>query len=75
MGTQRGQTIGALPWLVRRNASTIDFCPALAALVNPVQNIIFLTIYIFTLLVPTAQQPGQVGLLGHLSLCLWIYLS
>jgi hypothetical protein len=37
--------IGVLPWLVRwtRLAGTIDFCPALAALVSSLKNIIFLT--------------------------------
>jgi hypothetical protein len=32
---------GVLPWLFwwTRRAGTIDFCPALAALVSPVQNI------------------------------------
>jgi hypothetical protein len=46
-------------WLVRwpHHAGTIDFCPALAALVNPVQNIIFLTANFFNLLVPVAQGP------------------
>ncbi len=33
--------------------STIDFCPALAALVSPVQNIIFLTAHFFPLLFPS----------------------
>ncbi len=67
MGTQRGQMIPFLPWLVRwtRRAGTNRFCPALAALVSPVQNIIF------TLLVHIAQQPGPAGVLGRLSLCLW----
>ncbi len=51
------------------SACTIDFFPALAALVSPVQNIIFL-IHFFTLSVPFAEQPGQAGLLGRLSLCL-----
>jgi hypothetical protein len=46
------------------------FCHALAALVSPVQNI-FLAAHFFTLLVPTAQQPGQAGVLGRLSLCFW----
>ncbi len=41
MGTQRVQMKGVLPWLVRwaRHARTRDFCPALAALVSPVQNV------------------------------------
>jgi len=43
MGTQRGHMIGVLPWLVgwTRRAGTKDFCPALAALVSQIQNIIF----------------------------------
>jgi hypothetical protein len=63
MGTQRVQMKGVLPWLVRwtRRAGTIDFCHALAALVSPVQNIIFLT--------STFYSPGQAGVLGRLSLC------
>jgi hypothetical protein len=38
-----------LPWLVRWTcrAGTIDFCPAWAALVSPVQNIIFLAVHFF----------------------------
>jgi hypothetical protein len=63
---------GFLPWLIRWTcrASTRDLCPALAALVNPVQNIVFLPVQFFTLLVPIAQQPGQAGVLGRLSLYL-----
>jgi hypothetical protein len=36
MGTQRVQIKGVLPWLVRwtRRAGTIDFCPALAAVLQ-----------------------------------------
>ncbi len=73
MGTQRVQMIGVHPWLVRwtRRAGTIDFCPALAAQVSPVQNIIFLIVHFFTFFVPIAQQPRQAGVLGRLSLCLW----
>jgi hypothetical protein len=39
-----------LPWLVRsaRRVVIIDFCPALAALVRPIQNIIFLIAHFFT---------------------------
>ncbi len=37
-------------------------------LVSPVQNIIFLTAHFFTLSVPFAEQPGQAGVLGRLSL-------
>ncbi len=54
MGTQRVQMKGVLPWLVRwaRRAGTRDFYPALAALVSPAQNIIFLTVYYFNSCVP-----------------------
>jgi hypothetical protein len=72
MGTQRGQMKGVLPWLVRwaRRAGKVDISPALAALISPVQNIIVLTVHFLTFLVPIAQQPGQAGVLGSLSLCL-----
>jgi hypothetical protein len=58
-----------LPWLVRLGgrAGTRDFCSALAALVGPVQNICFLTVYYFNSFVPIAQQAGQVAVLGPLS--------
>ncbi len=44
-----------------RRVGTLDFCPALAALINnqPLKNIIFRTVHFFTLLVPIAQQPEQ----------------
>jgi hypothetical protein len=68
---------GVLPWLVRwcRSAGTKDFYPALAALISPVQKIIFLAAHFFTLLVSIAQQPGQAVVLGRLSLCLLAPLS
>jgi hypothetical protein len=49
MGTQEVHMKGALPWLVRwaRRAVTRDFCPALAAFVSTVQNIVFLTVHYF----------------------------
>ncbi len=77
MGTQKLQMKGVLPWLVcgARRGDLIDFCPTLAALVSPVQNIIFLTVHFFTLVVPIAQQPRQVVVLGRLSLCLWLYTT
>jgi hypothetical protein len=56
----------------------MDFCPVLAALLSPAQNIIFLAAHFFTLLVPIARQPGQVGqevVPGRLSLCLWSHTS
>jgi hypothetical protein len=49
--------VGGFSWT--RRVGTIDFCPALAALVSPEQNIIFLTANFSTLLVPIAQQPGH----------------
>jgi hypothetical protein len=63
---------GVLPWFVRWTcrAGTIDFCPALATLVSQVENIIFLITNF--LLVNIAHQPGLAGVLGRLSLCLWI---
>ncbi len=56
-----------LSWLVRRTrrACTRDFGPALAALISPVQNIIFLTVHFFTI-------NRQAGVLGRLSVCLWL---
>ncbi len=66
---------GFLPWLVcwDRFASIRDFCPALIAVVGPVQNMFFLTVHYFSSFVPIAQQAGQAVVLGHLSLnvCLW----
>jgi hypothetical protein len=46
MGTQGVYMNGSLPWLDCwvHLAGTRDFCPSLAALVGPVQNIYFLTI-------------------------------
>jgi hypothetical protein len=54
MGTQGVHMKGVLSWLVRWacRAGTRDFAPALAALIDPVQNIFFLTIYYFTLFIP-----------------------
>jgi hypothetical protein len=48
------------------------FCPALAALVNPVQNIIYLTAHFFTFSSPLRPTTwaGQAVVLGRLSLCL-----
>jgi hypothetical protein len=59
--------IGVIPSLVGSltcHVDTFNVCPALAFL-SPVQNIIFLSVHFFTLLV---QQPGQAGVLGRLSL-------
>jgi hypothetical protein len=76
MGTQREQIIGVLPWLVRWAclAGTEDLCSPLAALVGPVQNILFFPVHYFNAFVPIAQQAGQEVVLGHLSLsiCIWL---
>ncbi len=66
MGTQRGHMIGVLPWLVgwTRRAGTKDFCPALAALVSQIQNIIFHTANFFTILVPIAHATWAGGRAG-----------
>jgi hypothetical protein len=63
-----------LPWLVRwtRRAGTIDFCPALAALVRSAKYYFPHSAHFFTLLVLIAQQPGQAVVLGCLSLFLYI---
>jgi hypothetical protein len=66
---------GVLSWFVRwaHCAGKRYFCPALAALIGPVQNIFYLTVSYFTLFVPIAQQAGQAVVQGRLSLnmCLW----
>ncbi len=73
MGTFGVHMKGILPWLGSscRYNSLNSFCPALAALVSPEQNIIFLSAhFFFTSLIPFARQPGQSVVLGRLSLCL-----
>ncbi len=64
-----------LPLLVcwSRHAGTKDFCFALAALVDPVQNLFPLTVDYFKSFVPIAQQAGQAVVLGRpsFSMCLW----
>jgi hypothetical protein len=52
------------------------FCPALAALVSPVQNIFFLTGHHFTLFVHIDEQAGQAVVPHRLSLkkCFWYQL-
>jgi hypothetical protein len=61
MGTQEVKMKGVLSLLVRwaRRVGKRDFCPALAALDGPVQNIFFLTVQFFTSFVPIAQQAVQ----------------
>ncbi len=55
---------GGLPWLVRwaPHASTIEFCPVLAKIVSPVQNIISSPNPFFKFLVPIAQCPMSINL-------------
>jgi hypothetical protein len=69
MGTHRVHVKVVHPWLVRRacRAGTKDFCPALAALVGPVQNFVFPhpTLLHF---IPIAQQVGQAVVLRCLFL-------
>ncbi len=73
MGAQGEQMEGVLPWLAHwaSRAGTRYFCPALAALVSPVQNIFFLGRTLFQVI---AQQAGQAVVQGRLSLtvCLWL---
>jgi hypothetical protein len=61
MGTQRVQMKGVLPWLIQWacRAGTRDFCLALAVLVGPVQNILFLTMHYFKSFVAIALQARQ----------------
>ncbi len=53
------------------------FCPALAALVGPVENIFFGTLHYFNSFVPIAQHAGQAVVQSRLSLnvCLWCTLT
>ncbi len=63
--------------MVRRVAGTRDFCSSLAALVEPVQNIFFLTVHsTHDFFVHSSQHPGQAAVFGRLSLsvCLWFVL-
>ncbi len=80
MGTQGVQMKGVLPWLVcwALRAGTRDFCPALAALEGPVQNVFFSPhIHNFKSFVPIAQQAGQAVVPCRLSLnvCLWLEIK
>ena len=76
-GDSKSTNERALYWLVRWacRAGTRDFCSVLAALVGPVQKIIFLTVHYFNAFVPIAQLAGQAAVLGRLSLidCLWVH--
>jgi hypothetical protein len=68
---------GVLPCLVycALCAGTRDFYPALAALVSPVKNIVFLTEHYFNLCAPSPDQPWHAAVQGRLSLsvCLRLY--
>jgi hypothetical protein len=68
---------GVLPWLVRRacRAGTRDLHSALAALIDPVQKILFSSPYYFNSFVPIADRSAswQAVVLGRLSfMCLWL---
>jgi hypothetical protein len=67
IGTQRVQMKGVLPLLVRLASMLVQksfvTCPALAALVGPVQKYFFLTIHYLNSLVPIAQQSCSVAFL------------
>jgi hypothetical protein len=64
------QLKGVLPWLVTWacRTGTRDFCPALAALVGPVQNIFFIPYTISISLSTSPSKLGKAAVLGHLSL-------
>jgi hypothetical protein len=62
---ERGPSLVAVRWACR--AATRDLCPALAALVDPVQNIFFLAVHDFRC-VHIVQQAGQAVMLGRPSL-------
>ncbi len=73
------RSAGATPlwfvhWACRAICSTREFCPDLAALINPVQKISFPTAHFFTLFVLIAQQPGQAVVPGRLSLNMYLRL-
>ncbi len=77
---ERDGPCGVLSWLVRwaYHSGTKIFCPALAALVGPVQNMLFLSPHTISLhLSPIAQPVGQAVVLHRLSLnmCLWWEMS
>jgi hypothetical protein len=69
---ERDRFLVVVRWACR--AGKRDVCSTLAALVGPVQNMFFRTVYYFITFVLIAQQAGQVAVLGRLSLsvCLWI---
>jgi hypothetical protein len=58
-----------IPWLVcwPLRFGTRDLCPALAVLVDPVQNMFFLSGHYFTSFVPIAKEDRQEVVLRSLS--------
>jgi hypothetical protein len=68
---------GVLPSLViwARRDGTIEFFPALASVVSPVQNIIFPRHKLLNFISPQLPQSRQAVVLGRLSLCLWLNSS
>jgi hypothetical protein len=62
---------GVHPWLI--HWVLLVFCPALAALVDPVKTIIFLSVHYFNSFVPIAQQAGQTVVSGRLSLNVYVF--
>jgi hypothetical protein len=75
MGTQRVLMKGGPSWLVRwaLRAGTRDFCPALAALVGPVQNICFSTLY--TISINLSPSPSKLDRQSCRIGCLFICVS
>ncbi len=68
------QMKGFLPWWVRWDcrAGTRYFCSALAALVSPVQNDVFLTVHYFDSFYPS---PSKVGMQPCWVACLFLCVS
>jgi hypothetical protein len=68
----------ALPWLVcwALRADRRYFCPAMAALVGPVEDIFFFVVHYFNSFFSIAQQAWQAVMQSRLSLkvCLGFYL-
>jgi hypothetical protein len=66
---------GVLPWLFRWTCrtDTRDFCPALAALVGPVENIYFLIIHYFNFFL--SPSPSKLGRQPCWIACLFVHVS
>ncbi len=73
MGATGEQMEGVLPWLAHwaSRAGTRYFCPALAALVSPVQNIFFSRPYTISSYRPASWQAVVQGRLS-VNVCLWL---